>query len=118
MDRVNHIGFRMPKIINVALHDDTHVSALLDFAEESGYYRDRRVGHLLLRIGKKRDRATWSYYSEHQRHGKRTHIQRVLGYYPEMKVFEARREAEKIAGQTATHGPVSKITFAAGSTTI
>lgn len=101
----------MPKIKNVSLASDGHVQALLDF-NMTGYFRDKMVGNLLLRIGKKRDRASWYFSAEHQRRGKRIISHQLLGHWPKMNVRAARIEAEKLAGSIATSGPASQIKFA------
>ena len=101
----------MPKIKDVSLASDAHVQALLDF-DMRGYFRDKMAGNLLLRVGKKRDRASWYFAAEHQRRGKRIITHKVLGHWPKMNVHLARQEANKLAGSIATSGPASQIRFA------
>jgi integrase len=100
----------MPKINSAKIEDNTHVKTLLDFGV-TGYFRDDRTRYLLLRLGKKRDIASWYFAAEHQRNGERIITHRLLGHFPKMDVFAARSKAEELAGDVARKGPPSQIRF-------
>ena len=60
---------------------------------------DTSVRQLRVTIGK--HRTTFGYFQQHRQHGKRSSTVEVLGHWPAMKVEDARKEAQKIAGRNA-----------------
>ena len=84
---------------------DRYISAVWDFTEgETKVLWDARVPGLRLRIGK--NRATWTFFQQHRRRGKRSTTCRKLGYWSPvpnegMSVLAAQRAALQIAGRAA-----------------
>lgn len=80
---------------------DRHISAVWDFAEgETKDLWDTKVRGLRLRLGK--HRATWTFFQQHRRRGRRS----TIGYWSPvanegMSVLAAQRAALQIAGRAA-----------------
>jgi hypothetical protein len=83
---------------------NTRVEAWRDFAEDNTVIvHDTRMEGLRLRIG--RHRATWQFYRDDRRHGRRRITASRLGFFPDMKVEDARRAAEVVAGRLSAGQP-------------
>lgn len=85
---------------------DRHVEAMFDFSEdaEPTFVWDSKVHGLRLRVGK--HKATWTFFREHRRRGKRSTTHRRLGYWSPipgegMTVAAARKAAEALSGRIA-----------------
>ena len=85
---------------------DHHIRALCEFSEDSERVMlwDARVHGLRIRISPYR--ATWTFFRQHKRRGKRDTTHRVLGYWSPipgegMPVADARKAAEALRGRMA-----------------
>lgn len=79
---------------------DGYLETLGDFRGEAAYVVwDTQVRQLRVTVGK--HRTTFSYFQQHRQHGKRSATVVALGHWPSLRVDEARKEAEKIAGRVA-----------------
>jgi integrase len=81
---------------------DSLVDAAHDFAEgKTVVLWDSKIPGLRVRVGK--HKTSWSYFQQHQRHGKRSTTCTVLGSVGEgMNVADARKAALVIAGRNAS----------------
>ncbi len=79
---------------------DTYVSAVQDFAEGDVHtVWDQRVQGLQVRVGKRR--TTWVFFQQRRVRGKRETIYKRLGFWPQIDVKEARKQALIVAGHVA-----------------
>jgi integrase len=78
---------------------DSDVSGMADFSPPGHLVWDSEARGLRIRIG--RNRATWSFFAQHRRRGKRSTTYRKLGYFPTIGVKEARRLAQVVGGRVS-----------------
>ena len=89
---------RKPRLLSEA-----HIEALREFADDEpsglGYYPDSKMFGLSIYLGAKS--SVWRFRQQSREKGRRASVFKTLGYWPAMRVEEARKQASIYSGMVA-----------------